>query len=103
VLTAVHVLSRDGMPVAAVRAAQFAFKIESVHAWHVTRRGGQTRSLPVPSIAPVALATRRLGCGLLPPVGGERAPDIVGFLELALLVASDEPFIVAGIDQLAFP
>jgi hypothetical protein len=54
------------------------------------------------SIALVALVARLAGRGVLPSIGGEAPPDIVGFAELPLLVPAREAFVaLVRFDQLA--
>jgi len=53
-------------------------------------------------IAAVALSGLHDGLGCFTPVLGQGTTEIVGFLYLALVVASYEAFVASGADQFAF-
>jgi hypothetical protein len=53
-------------------------------------------------VASIALALRDLGPRALAAIRGEGAPDVVGFLEPAFVVAPDEPVVAAGVDAFTF-
>jgi hypothetical protein len=53
------------------------------------------------TVAAVAFAFVRFVRGVLAPISGKAAADIVGFLELALPVAAHETLVGPGVDQFA--
>ena len=52
-------------------------------------------------VSAIALAFFDLGFRMLADVLAKRSADVVAFVELPLFVASHEPFVTAGVDQLA--
>jgi hypothetical protein len=52
-------------------------------------------------ISAIALSGFGLSLGVLAPVGGEGAADVVAFLELALGIATDVTLVSTGVDQLS--
>jgi hypothetical protein len=53
------------------------------------------------AVALIALAAFHFGLGLLSTIRCQRLPHVAGFFEPAFDTASDEPFVRAGVDQLA--